>query len=227
MRPRYITQDALEGCRYALFPLHTEPEIALLLYGRPFLNQIEIVRALALSLPADMILVIKEHPWMVGKRSLGSYEKYLEIPRVRFAAPEVDLRGLIAKAALVTLLSGSSGIEAAVLKRPVLTLGPTMVNLLPDTMVTHCADFTQLPETIATLLSHHQHDEAALERLFEAIEQSTVEVNLYSGLLGRDATFAPEDRRRSDDIARLTSFALDRVREPVAQPPASVEVGSW
>lgn len=227
LRPNYIIPEELTNRRYAVFPLHTEPEISLLLYGRPFLNQIEIIRALALSLPADMILIIKEHPWMVGKRSMGSYRKFLNIPRVHFAAPEMDLRDLITKATLVTLLTGSSGIEAAVLEKPVLTLGPSMVDLLPDHMVTRCRDLTLLPEVIATLLSEHRHDEAALERLFAAIDRNTVEVNLYSGLLGRVAGFTPEERRRDDDLARLASFAIRRAAQPAADVPANVEVGSW
>jgi hypothetical protein len=39
----------------------------------PLLNQLEAIRAIALSLPADMALVVKEHPGMVGKRRIGYY----------------------------------------------------------------------------------------------------------------------------------------------------------
>ena len=227
LRSRYVTELDLNNARYAVFPLHTEPEISLLLYGRPFLNQIEIVRALALSLPADMTLVIKEHPWMVGKRSLDSYRKFHEIPRVRIAAPETELRDLIADAALVAVLTGSSGIEAAVLKRPVVTLGPTMVNLLPDTMVAHCRDLTQLPEAIARLMAEHRHDEASLERMFAAIASNTTKVNLYSGLLGRSETYAPETHHREDELDRLAAFTLARAKQPYAEVPAGIESGPW
>jgi hypothetical protein len=164
---------------------------------------------------------------MVGKRSMGSYRKFLNIPRVHFAAPEVDLRDLIKRASLVTLLTGSSGIEAAVLGKPVLTLGPSLVELLPDHMVARCRDLTLLAETIVTLLSQHRHDEAALERLFASVEKNTVEVNLYSGLLGRTASFAPEERHRDDDITRLASFIIKRAGEPFAEVPMGVETGSW
>lgn len=73
--PLYATPERLAGRRYLFYPLHTEPEVSLLVYGRPYVNQIEIIRALATSLPSDMALVVKEHPWMVGKRSFGAYEK--------------------------------------------------------------------------------------------------------------------------------------------------------
>ena len=102
-----------------------------------------------------------------------------------------------------------------------------MVDLLPDHMVTRCRDLTLLPENIATLLSQHRHDEAALERLFEAVEKNTIEVNLYTSLLGRTASFAPEERERDADLARLASFTIKRAGDPFAEAPASVETGSW
>ena len=227
LRPQYLTEKYLNNGRYAVFPLHTEPEISLQLYGRPLLNQIEIVRAIALSLPADMTLAIKEHPWMVGKRSLDSYRKFQEIPRVHIAAPEMELRDLIANATLITILTGSSGIEAAVLKKPVVTLGPSMINLLPDTMVEHCRDFTQLPESITRILMEHHHDEPSLERLFLAILENTTNVNLYSGLLGRTLTYARELHHREDELDRLAEFTLARANQPYAKVPATIESGSW
>lgn len=227
LQAQYVSANHLVNRRFALFPLHTEPEISLTLYGRPYLNQVEIVRSIALSLPADMLLVIKEHPWMVGKRSLGMYKKFLNIPRVRIAAPELDLRDLISKSALVALLTGSSGLEASILRKPVVALGPNMVTLLPDTMAVRARDLTVLPETISKLLNEHSHDEAALERLYAAIVENTTEVNLYSGLLGRTNSYSTEDRTRDADLNNLATFLLKRAQEPVAMAPTGFEVGSW
>jgi hypothetical protein len=227
LRAQYVTEADLTNRRFAVFPLHTEPEISLTLYGRPFLNQVEVIRTIANSLPAEMLLVVKEHPWMVGKRSLGMYRKFLNIPRVRIAAPELDLRNLIAKSALVTLLTGSSGLEASILEKPVITLGPNMVTLLPNSMAVRCRDLTNLPETISTLLNGHNHDETALERLYAAIVENTTEVNLYTGLLGRTNSYSPENQARDTDLNNLATFLLERMPEPVANVPAEYEVGSW
>jgi hypothetical protein len=227
LRSEYVTEKDLNERRFAIFPLHTEPEISLTLYGRPFLNQVEIVRTIALSLPANMLLVIKEHPWMVGKRSLSMYKKFLNIPRVRIAAPQLDLRDLIASSSLVTLLTGSSGLEASILKKPVITLGPNMVTLLPDSMAVRCRDLTNLPETISALLNEHEHDETALERLYAAIVENTTEVNLYSGLLGRTNSYSPENQSRDADLDNLATFLLERAKQPVSNVPAGYEVGSW
>ena len=110
-----VREADLSGIRYVFFQLHTEPEVSLLVYGRPYVNQIEIVRMLAMSLPVDMVLVVKEHPWMVGKRSLSAYQKMLDIPRVKFAAPALEARTLVKQADLIAVVTGSVALEAAML----------------------------------------------------------------------------------------------------------------
>jgi hypothetical protein len=225
LRPGYIGREALARARYAVFPLHTEPEISLLLYGRPLINQIEIVRAIALSLPADMILVVKEHPWMVGKRRLGAYRKMLNIPRVRLAPPEMTVRELIQGAALVGVHTGSSGLEAAALGKPVIALGPTMGELLPDIMVRRSRDLTRLAGDIAGLLASHRHDDDALERFVAAIVACSVPVNLYTGLLGRSA-FVPDGADPDGDVDRLADFLCRRMAEAPAFA-AAPGAASW
>lgn len=209
-RTRYVTVDALRDKRYAFYPLHTEPEVSLMVYGRPYLNQIEVVRAVALSLPADMVLVVKEHPWMVGKRSVSALEKLLAIPRVRLAAPESEARALVEQAALVTVLTSSVGQEAALLGRPVLTLGPCPFNLLPETMVRRVVDLTVLPETIRELLAAHRADEQALEAYVAALLDCSVGVNFYTGLLGRTDAHADHSADRDADVAKLSDFLLQQ-----------------
>jgi hypothetical protein len=225
LRPLYIRPDDLRGRRYAFFPLHTEPEVSLLVYGRPFVNQIEAIRAYATSLPADMGLVVKEHPWMVGKRKLSAYRKILDIPRVHFAAPDTDSRLWVSNASLVTVIGGSIGFEAAVLKVPVVTLGHVSFNILPDTMVRRVADLTKLPIILRQAIDEHRHDEAALEAFVAAMLEMSVDVNLYSSLLGRTGVFSDGGRSFNEDIAHLATYLEQRLKEPV--PPSHPDAGPW
>lgn len=225
-RKSYITAKQLKDTRYAVFPLHTEPEMSLLLYGRPYVNQIELLRAIALSLPADMILVVKEHPWMVGKRPVSTYRKLLNIPRLHLAAPEVTVRDLTKNAALSCILTGSSWLEAAILKIPVLALGPVMGELLPAGMVRRCPDLTILPETISTLLSNSQHQEKQLEDLIAAISACTIPINLYTGLLQRVA-YRTEDIDQEQEVTSLANFILTRINEKNQSNGEVRKMGSW
>lgn len=183
--PLYVRPEDLAGRRLAFCPLHTEPEVTLLVYSRPYVNQIEAVRAFALSLPADMLLVVKEHPWMVGKRSLDSYHKLLDIPRVRLAPPSLPATPFVKAADLVTVVCGSVALEAMFLGTPAVALGPLPMEVLPPTMYRRVGDLTRLQAEIADLLATARFDDTVLEAYVAAVLETSAPVNLYSSLLGR------------------------------------------
>jgi capsule polysaccharide export protein KpsC/LpsZ len=194
--------------RYVFFPLHTEPEVSLLVYGRPFLNQIEVIRQIAISLPIDVHLVVKEHPWMVGKRKYSSYAKLLNIPRVHLARPEMTARDLIEKSALVAVITGSVGLEAAILRKPVITFGDCAFNALPLTMVRRCNDLRELPSLVRTMLDHHEHDEAALESYVAAVFELSESVNLYSALLEKKGVYREDATSFTAEVEKLATYTL-------------------
>jgi hypothetical protein len=220
--PRELGQQ-----RYAFFPMHTEPEVSLLVYSRPFLNQIEAIRAIALSLPADMALVVKEHPGMVGKRRIGYYRKLLDIPKVRLAAPETNARVWSSSAKLVTVLSSSVALEAAIMRTPVLSLGRCAFELLPPTMVRVAGNLRDLAADIGSLLQEHAHDESALEAYIAAIYDCTVGVNFYTTLLGRSDGHADQATSFGADIAALADFCVEALKAPPRYPSSGVPVSAW
>jgi len=128
----YVAESDLLTLDYAFFPLHTEPEVTLLVYSKEYMNQIEVARNVAYNLPVGMTLVVKEHPASVGKRPLGYYRKLLQILNVRLADPLTDSRPLVANAKIVTTISGSIGLEAVMLGKPVITFGGTPYEILPS-----------------------------------------------------------------------------------------------
>ena len=227
LAPHFVPEREIEGLRYAFFPLHTEPEVSLLVYGRPFVNQIEIIRAMALSLPADMVLVVKEHPWMVGKRSLGAYKKMLNIPRVRFVRPGLDARVLVQHASLVAVITGSVALEAAMLAKPVLTFGDCPYNLLPDTMVRRVTDIRHLPATIAQLLSSYRLDEQALESYVAAVFDTSASVNLYSVLLKKKKVHTDRSSTYDEEIQRLAAYLMKCLRAPTHPNVDLEESARW
>lgn len=211
---RYAGPSALAQQRYAFFPLHTEPEVSLLVYGRPYVNQIEIIRMLAMSLPADMTLVVKEHPWMVGKRSLSSYKKILNIPRVQFVDPQLDARTLILGATLVCVVTGSVALEAAILGKPVVTFGDCPYNLLPESLVRRCDDPRHLPVIIGRLLDGYAVDDRALHAYVAGVFETSASVNLYSVLLGKKNVYVERAGAYHEEIEKLAAHGLEKMREP-------------
>lgn len=222
---RYITDERLQRSRYVFYPLHAEPEVSLLVYGRPFLNQIEVIRQIAISLPIDMQLVVKEHPWMVGKRPQSFYRKILNIPRVHLARPEMHARDLIRQASIVAVITGSVALEAVILQKPAITFGDCPFNALPPTMVRHSVDLRGLPSLIATLRDTHQHDEAALAAYVAAVFETSASVNLYSVLLEKKGVYAERPAVFADEIGKLADYAHACLRNVAT--PAEPAAAAW
>ncbi len=113
----------LDGRKIVYFPLQQEPESSTLVLSPYCTNQLATIRELALSLPADAQLVVKEHVWALYGRPQGFYDQLVEIPNVVLAHPRVSSLELIRRAALVCVITSSAGYEAAVLGKFVVHLG--------------------------------------------------------------------------------------------------------
>jgi hypothetical protein len=213
--------------RYAFFPMHTEPEVSLLVNSRPLLNQLETIRALALSLPADMFLIVKEHPGMVGKRHRSYYKKLLQIPKVKIAAPESDARAWIKKSSLVCVLSSSVGLEAVILEKPVLCFGHCGFELLPKSMVEVVGRFRDLQKIIAGLIERHIHDETALEHYISAVYDCTVGVNFYTTLLGKTYGNSMLCTDYDVDVTKLVNFILSKKDDEIYQKNIAIGQADW
>jgi len=216
-------RDLVQLRPYTFFPLHFEPEVSLQVFGRPFQNQIELIRHLALSLPAGMQLVVKEHPRALGFRPSGYYRKLLEIPNVLMVDPLMSTHAVIGQAALVAVISGSTGLEAAVLGKPVVTFGIPTYGNLPSSMVRQVVSLHATASEIRDLLASYRLEEDALERFFAANVLGAVPVDLYSVLLaktgrhneGREGLSSEE--RRAQDYSALAEYCCSRIRDELAR----------
>jgi capsular polysaccharide biosynthesis protein len=227
LRKRYVSAKRISQMRYVFYPLHTEPEVSLLVYGRPFLNQIEVIRQIAISLPIDVHLVVKEHPWMVGKRTYSSYAKLLNIPRVHLARPETAARVLISGSALVTVITGSAGLEAAILRKPVITFGDCAFNALPSTIVRRCSDLRELPSLVRTMLDHHEHDESALESYVAAALELSESVNLYSVLLDKKGVYREQTSSFTAEVEKLADYAMSCMQQGRSDSAIEPAAAAW
>lgn len=207
----YVKPNDLSNKEYAFLPLHTEPEVSLLVYAKPFVNQIEVVRYVASNLPIGMKLVVKEHPWMIGKRKINSYKKLLNIPNVLISSPEVTTKEWIDKSKFVSIISSSVGQEAVLMGKPVLTFGNCTINILPDYMVKNAKSLLNLGNDINALIKNYKSDKKILIRYLASIKQSTYPVNLYSSLLARKIAFQYEKSKFSEDIILLGNHIINKL----------------
>ncbi len=216
----YVSPKELPRLNYAFFPLHVEPEITLMVYSKPYLNQIEAVRLFSHNLPVGMKLIVKEHPVAIGKRPIGYYKKLLEIPNVMLAHPATNSRDLVTNAKLITLIAGSVGFEGLILKKPVVVLGNTPYNFLPTSMMRHVRNTDTLGDEVRDLMENYKNDEDALISYIAAVIDNSVSVDFYSRLLGRKEAYIPdkceteeEDVVRKEHIDRLADYLIKRFYE--------------
>jgi hypothetical protein len=109
--------------RYALFPLQVEPEVSTSMFAPYCTDQVGVVEDIARSLPIDLVLYVKEHPVMMGRRPLRDYQRMARIPNVRLLRAGLSTSALVSRAAAVVTITSTVGWEAVVLERPVILLG--------------------------------------------------------------------------------------------------------
>ena len=219
-----IDPRALNSIKYAFFPLHKEPEVTLLVYNRPHLNQIEVIRHIARSLPVGMKLVVKEHPGAVGYHPVSYYRKIADIPNVVLVPPTMTSREVIGPSRLVVVIGGSIGIEAVMLKKPLVVLGHVPFAFFPEQMVRYVRDMDLLAFEAGDLLKHHRHDDHALEAYVSAVMSRSVPIDFYSTLLRRKGVYVPGAKRhaekeRQDAIERLGLYVYGHYTGSGDPPP--------
>jgi hypothetical protein len=107
---------------FVLFPLHRQPESSIDVLASRASNQVEVVRALARTLPATHDLYVKEHPNGLGDRSRRELCEFRAIPSVKLVDPAVSSFALLDTADLVIAISGTAAYEAALLGRRAATI---------------------------------------------------------------------------------------------------------
>ena len=109
--------------KFVYFPLQFQPEATIDVLSPYFSNQIETARQVAMSLPDDYVLVVKEHPGMVGLRPPSYLEKIARTPNIKLIDYRISGEEVLKKSALVVSPSGTTIAEAAFLRKPVIQLG--------------------------------------------------------------------------------------------------------
>lgn len=211
-----------EGDAYVYLPLFFEKEWQNLV-GAHFIstNLTAVVREVSLSLPHGHLLYVKEHPAVPGEFSLARLRELRAIPNVRVIDPRASGRHLVAKsAATVSILSGTSGWEAFLLRRPVVSIGDSWYGL--SDLVQSCSRLEALPEALWEALKGGEAEYAAREddwlRFIDAVIGSCVQANIYNH---RPPFFSAHNeensRRMAQALADKAAQLVERRSEPAGR----------
>jgi hypothetical protein len=125
---------------FIFFPLHMQPEESTLPRGGVFVDQLEIVRLSAASLPDGVFLYVKEHVAYWGRkhwegmeeaRSREYYDTITALKNVRLINHEYNSLELIKKCLAVVAITGTAGFEALFMGIPVLVFADPIYSIFP------------------------------------------------------------------------------------------------
>lgn len=118
----------LKGRPFVYFPLHKEPETDYLAASPECLDQIGAILQLARDLPADWVLAVKEHIPSIGLRPDGYYRRLATIHNVVLVDPTEPSIPLIQECRAVATISGTAGLEGAMIGKPVVQFARRTLN---------------------------------------------------------------------------------------------------
>lgn len=142
----YFEKPEIGKEKFIFYPLHYQPEASTLIYGKYYVNQINLIENLAKSLPANYMLYVKEHGRNAGARPFGYHNQIKKLPNVRLLSPKLNPFNLIEKSSLIVTITGTIGFEALIRGKPVITFGDVYYNT--DKNITKIKEIEKLPQII-------------------------------------------------------------------------------
>ena len=126
--------DELESMneKFVIFPLSYAPEGSTFTISPLFLNEKYCIELISKCLPVNYKLILKEHPVMLGQRSLSFYKEIQKLPNIIFLNPfsNYKIKNLISKSSAVATISGTAGFEAIMLKKPSILFARPLYSVL-------------------------------------------------------------------------------------------------
>lgn len=182
----YFNFDDVKKCIY--FPLQFQPEETIDVDAPRFNNQIETARQVAMSLPEDYTLIVKDHPSMLGFRPVSYINKVARTPNVKLVDYRTPTIAILQKADMVISSNGGTILfEAALLGKKSIQLGELGKTLiLPN--VTHHTNLSTLDAKLVELLDQEidlQVHNKQLENYVAAMLEMGVKVKYVEAWEGK------------------------------------------
>ena len=123
-----IFDRPVKGEKYVYYPLHLDPETSTSLFGKWYVNQLSLLENISKSLPCDYKLYVKEHIYAYPVRKRNYYRELKKYPNIRLLSPFENSFDLINNSSMILTITGTTGWEAILLQKPVITFGNVYYN---------------------------------------------------------------------------------------------------
>ena len=111
-----------------------EPERSTLIPATFYTNQLDVITNIAKAIPIDFQLFVKEHPMqkIKGWREISFYKSIMELPNVKLIHPSIPNDEMLKKCSLAITIAGTTGLEAALYKKPCIIFADVNYSSLPS-----------------------------------------------------------------------------------------------
>ena len=173
--------------KFVYYSLSVEPERTLSISAPFYMNQLEVIRNIARSIPVDFKLYVKEHYGMKYRhwRPLSYYKTIMDLPNVTLIHPSLSNEELIKNCSIVFTVTGTAGLEAAYYGKPSVVFGHTSYDSLPSVhKIEHLED---LPQLVRTCLDEKvvPSDVANLVKIIENVSFDFDIIEMYNKIADR------------------------------------------
>ena len=118
--------------KYVFFPLHFQPEATTLVCAPYSLNQVSVIEDISKSLPVGYKLIVKEHHDSIGRRRIADYKDIRSLWNVVLVGPKENSLNIIKKSKCIITITSTVGLQALLLKIPVITLARVSYDASPS-----------------------------------------------------------------------------------------------
>lgn len=174
----FLSLKDLESKKYFVYPLHFHPEAATLIQGRWFNDQKNIIEMISKALPADYLLIVKEHKVSIGRRPVSFYDEINKFHNVYFTSEKTEVYPLIQNSSGIVTISSSMGLEAVMLNKCVITFGDIHYNILSQ--VIKARNISEMKSYIDQAISFDCYNEDEYWSFFKTITENCYDMSGYS-----------------------------------------------
>jgi hypothetical protein len=200
---KFNYDDFSKISNFAYLPLQFQPEESIDVQAPRFNNMLELARQVAMSLPGDMTLVVKDHPAMFGLRNPKYLNKIKNLPNVKIIHYSVNPNEILKKTKVVIASTGTILFEAAIRRKPAIQMGGIIkTSMLPN--VSLCKNYEELSNIISIKLEENLNDlkyDFELENYISSMFKSSFDAN-YLGVW---------ERNQTGDINKITDFFVSTI----------------
>ena len=172
----------LAGQPYVFYALHVEPELWFQARSPEYTYQLAAIASLSRDLPAGTLLAVKEHLPGVGRRPDLFYDQIAAFKNVRLVDVRESGLDLVKGSRAVATICGTVGQEAAVLGKPVISLGRhNLYNVVPHVRTVFREEDLR-PALDLVLSDNHDQARAAADgaRFLASIESASFDMETFT-----------------------------------------------